>query len=952
MIGKLNNKNKETEYTKDYKKDIEHLQSEIDEINETLTTVQTSKADKSAIATEVNTGVVNSETIATNCIAVDYIESKNNADVCVRDKLIAPEVSTDKTTTSCLLVNNVDIVEDYNTKISGAITNACNAVVTANCAKNEVGIVDEKIDNLATALSNTVNTKTLNSDCIRSTCSIETPALTVNSCAEIYDLTVQTVRNKSRVMDSFIEPTTKDATEWYLFRLPAGFNGVAHFVGLENDEKKFSVDFNLANYNTSKGTGLVIHSAKEIYDFFQILYNPYTNVYSFLTQSNITRLYYSYDNYKDTEEPLYEIYGNLTDDSPNYERDLLKYEAKHANQVVVIGDEDTLNGGLTVHGTFYATGFEVPETILTNVHVKCQIYGGYNCSIGEFKTCGTTGGLITYSCENSANPAEPFPTEVITWVNGCPRQVVRKGSCIGEDVDHNECSQLIFETVKTCTTSNFIPAMTDCLFDERGLATYNGTANDSTPNPAYPIVHLGNCSCVHGDLEVANTAKIDGKAVLHCVENTQSCNFNFTNTEQATFTNAKNITVNGCCDATINVCGSLITNAESVCSVINCETKQVNNTAAIRYNCGLSFIAQGGDIDFCNSSNSINIGACCDISLTTPTTSIQSDVTTIDNRTNIDELKVNKVIGLLENTGDIRTHGQVIADGDITTHGDLIVGGSVVATTETQIATTGDYLVTRENNQAAMASTEHSGIVVNNYDGNGSISTLTSDYNGEWRVSDTSSATTTTYTNISNYNNVWYNGLTQTAAVSHPVGVLTETNMIELSSVAYYNSNYYHRNGENWFGPISVVSGKFDLGDMITDATTITALEALPTYSLIYYNSVKDTVISISQNQPLLTRDEKTNLTAGSPLVWDSTNKRAINTPAPGGEQVWKSSIDNLGNITYGWGVASAGSSFVFNTRQDYNAAKLIPLGQVGHIPDGAIVVIKDEDDYVSSENR
>ena len=885
-------------------------------------------------------------------LQVDYISSKNNSDICVNDKIITPEVESTKLSTSCILVDGVDIVQDYNTKISGAITNADNAVCKANEAVCSVTDLDSKIEDLCSSISDSITTKDITSECER-TQAIETQAITITECGEAFDFTAHSFRNGITFLDAFIEPTVKDSEAWYLFRLPAHFNGKIHFLGVDQNKTLFTADWNIGNATDGtykKGTGLVVHNGNSIYDFFQILYNPFVDQYSFVTQSNITRLYYRVEDTLLDYTPIYETYSNLTDQSPDYDRDQIKYEAKHSEQVVVIGDENTLNGGMSVMGTFYATGFEVPETILTNVHVKCQIYGGYNCSVGEFNTCGTTGGLITYSCENNADPLSPFPTEVVTWVNGCPRTVVRKGVCVGEDVDHNECSQLTFEAVKTCNpTGTFIPEMTDRLFDERGLATYNGTACDGSSTPLYPIVNLGDCSCVHGDLEVECKAIVGEKAVLHCVENTQSCNFNFTNTEQATFTNAKNVTVNGCCDVNVNVTGNLVTNAESVCSVIECETKQVNNTAAIRYNCGLSFIAQGGDIDFCNSSNSINIGACCDINLTTPITSINSNVTDISNRTNIDELKV---IGLLENTGDVRTHGQVIADGDITTHGDLIVGGSIVATTETQIATTGDYLVTRENNVAAMASTDNSGIVVNNFDGNGSIASLTANYNGEWRVSDTSSATTTTYTDLSNYNNVWYNGLTQTAAVSHPTGVMTATNMIELSSVVLYNGSYYHRNGENWFGPISVVSGQFDLGDMVTDETTKTALDALPTYSLIYYNSVKDTVISITQNQPLLTRDEKSNLTAGSPLVWDSTNERAINTPAPGGEQVWKSSIDNLGNITYGWGVASAGSSFVFDTRADYNTAKLIPLGQVGHIPDGAIVVIKDEDDFVTSENR
>lgn len=47
-----------------------------------------------------------------------------------------------------------------------------------------------------------------------------------------------------------------------------------------------------------------------------------------------------------------------------------------------------------------------------------------------------------------------------------------------------------------------------------------------------------------------------------------------------------------------------------------------------------------------------------------------------------------------------------------------------------------------------------------------------------------------------------------------------------------------------------------------------------------------------------------------------------------------------------GGGVAFVG------TRAEYEVAKLIPLGQTGHIPSGSLVIITDEDAYIEGEER
>ena len=49
--------------------------------------------------------------------------------------------------------------------------------------------------------------------------------------------------------------------------------------------------------------------------------------------------------------------------------------------------------------------------------------------------------------------------------------------------------------------------------------------------------------------------------------------------------------------------------------------------------------------------------------------------------------------------------------------------------------------------------------------------------------------------------------------------------------------------------------------------------------------------------------------------------------------------------------LSGSGVAFV-GTRAQYETAKLIPLGETGHIPSGALVIITDETDYLNSEDR
>lgn len=265
----------------------------------------------------------------------------------------------------------------------------------------------------------------------------------------------------------------------------------------------------------------------------------------------------------------------------------------------------------------------------------------------------------------------------------------------------------------------------------------------------------------------------------------------------------------------------------------------------------------------------------------TGTLGITGDVTlgedlSVSGNTVLHETEIN---GELKVDADINATASVHVDKDVSIKGDLYVQGVTYQSEETNVSTTGDYIVTRDNNNTPLGNGEYSGLAVNNYD-TGKIATLTADSNGEWRVSDSATVTAQTYTNVSEFNGGWFSGITQTA-VTALKGIFTNISGDELADVVLYNSSdYYHFDGITWYGTVSVSNGKLVKENAVTDAALITALEGLTKHTLVYYASVTVKEIDASTNQPLLTRDEAVNLTNDDVLIWDDTGKKAVGSNA------------------------------------------------------------------------
>ena len=281
-----------------------------------------------------------------------------------------------------------------------------------------------------------------------------------------------------------------------------------------------------------------------------------------------------------------------------------------------------------------------------------------------------------------------------------------------------------------------------------------------------------------------------------------------------------------------------------------------------------------------------------------------------------DTLKRTKTIALDKLTvkdasieNELEVKGRVNAESDVYVSGDLFVSGGTHTTTTEDISAESDIITLRSNNNLSLETGQVSGIVVNKYNGIDDLSIVT-DNEGTVRVG-TGKGTPTPYTQIA-YNN---------------------------------EDNKYYKYTENEDGTYSYSLLNPQPSGVLTDWTGKKQIDG---YTL--YSSAIFTVIEKTSLQPLLTREEESDLTDGAVLVWDSEKTKAVGTIAPTNSMQTLVSKIVDGKISYEWGSAgSAGLAFI-GTRAEYEVAKIIPEGNEGHIPAKAMVIITDEDDTVKGE--
>ena len=281
-----------------------------------------------------------------------------------------------------------------------------------------------------------------------------------------------------------------------------------------------------------------------------------------------------------------------------------------------------------------------------------------------------------------------------------------------------------------------------------------------------------------------------------------------------------------------------------------------------------------------------------------------------------DTLKRTKTIALDKLTvkdasveNELEVKGRVNAESDVYVSGDLFVSGGTHTTTTEDISAESDIITLRSNNNLSLETGQVSGIVVNKYNGIDDLSIVT-DNEGTVRVG-TGKGTPTPYTQIA-YNN---------------------------------EDNKYYKYTENEDGTYSYSLLNPQPSGVLTDWAGKKQIDG---YTL--YSSAIFTVIEKTSLQPLLTREEESDLTDGAVLIWDSEKTKAVGTIAPTNSMQTLVSKIVDGKISYEWGSAgSAGLAFI-GTRAEYEVAKIIPEGNEGHIPAKAMVIITDEDDTVKGE--
>ena len=268
-----------------------------------------------------------------------------------------------------------------------------------------------------------------------------------------------------------------------------------------------------------------------------------------------------------------------------------------------------------------------------------------------------------------------------------------------------------------------------------------------------------------------------------------------------------------------------------------------------------------------------------------------------------------EVKGRVNTESSLEVKGRVNAESDVYVSGDLFVAGGTHTTTTEDISAESDIITLRSNNNLSLETGQVSGIVVNKYNGIDDLSIVT-DNEGTVRVG-TGKGTTTSYTQI-----------------------------------AYKNEdNKYYKYTVNGDGTYSYSLLNPQPSGVLTDWEGKKQIDG---YTL--YSSAIFTVIEKTSLQPLLTREEENNLADGAVLVWNAEKTKAIGTIAPTNSMQTLISKITDGKISYEWGSAgSAGLAFI-GTRAEYEAAKMIPEGNKGHIPNHSLVILTDETDTVKGE--
>lgn len=313
------------------------------------------------------------------------------------------------------------------------------------------------------------------------------------------------------------------------------------------------------------------------------------------------------------------------------------------------------------------------------------------------------------------------------------------------------------------------------------------------------------------------------------------------------------------------------------------------------------------------------------------------------------------IVGNLTITGCTTACGPIYAKESIeaktiSTTGDLIVGqdlyvcGKEYVSDVEAIESNSDYLVLRSNNNTSLGN-NYSGVIINNYDGSNNLAVVT-DCTGELRISTGGSESTTTLTDKYLFNNVYYD--TTITPITSPSGYLSSFDNDELTGAVLYSGAFYAYNNGKWYATAIDANDKLVLDSEVTSQATIDDLELETKRKLFYYRTAVFKEISVTNAEPVATRDEASNMCDGAPVVWDASCTRLVTKAAQCGGQKFVTVEDPIDPsvFTYEW-VNDIPSAVIccYATCADY-------LADLANIRAGYQIVIMDETSYVEGEMR
>ena len=328
--------------------------------------------------------------------------------------------------------------------------------------------------------------------------------------------------------------------------------------------------------------------------------------------------------------------------------------------------------------------------------------------------------------------------------------------------------------------------------------------------------------------------------------------------------------------------------------------------------------------------------------------------------------------------GTAANHKELTVFGDATVHsltaeddlfinnnavinGDLEVRGTTFSSEVENVQSDGDWIVLRANNGSGLANGDYAGIVFHKYNAAGKDASITVDNSGTFRLS------TQTEESVSPLLNTWL------------VDEEYFTGNVDFSQATLFSENYpvtrysevftdieaYKKNGNHYFydpeaetieyhdnAVYNTVTQKIELAGNVVSFTPDPSTDT--PHEVHFYTSISFMEPSASDMEPVLTRDEEASMDDMGLLRWDATQTRAKTIGVPVQNNTYlKASVDaSTGAITYSWGQGGGVGVAFIGTRAAYNTAKLIPVGTDGHIPAGSMVILTDEDDYVSGVNK